>query len=195
MYYHDVSAEVKLYYIFMQADGGITEEEEKKFNEICTSIGLSKNDKKQLMTYCDSKFTSIENNLDRIKLAINEVLNIESGKKTSFFSTIARFMPDQKARVIWTMINLGYSDSSFSQIEKDIISYLVDNFELENALYKDMLDSAETILFLINHNEWLKKQNFGYDTIHLEIIQNEKRIKKIYQDVKENIEEMLYLQN
>lgn len=193
MFFHDVSAEAKLYYIFMLADGESTNEEQKKFDEICMVLEVDKRIKNEIIKFCSTKMIGYSSNFQEIKTIIEEVLNINKDRNIFNLSIIDTFLSDHKARIIWTMINLGYSDNDFTQIEKSIIAYLVDIFELENVLYSDMLDSADTILALTERKDWVKNQKWSYDKTHSELVRTDDKIKQIYKNVQVNIDEIPYI--
>lgn len=194
MYFHDVSEEAKLYYIFMLADGETSEEEQRKFDEICTMLELDKVKRKEVKDFCSLKMKNCSNDFIKVKTVIREVLKINDGEDRFTFYGVTSTGATDKARIIWTMINLGYSDSEFAKIEMSIINYLVDVFEFDQILYKDMLDTAETILSLTDHKEWIGKQRWSHDKTYGEITRIDKKIKQLYKNVQQNIDEILYIQ-
>ena len=60
-----------------------------------------------------------------------------------------------RARIIWNLINLGYADSSYSEPERKIVAYLVDKWALNEEIYREFMDIADTILALSQQREWV----------------------------------------
>ena len=53
------------------------------------------------------------------------------------------------------MIYLGYADGFFSPEERKIVDYFRKRWSIEDSIYYEMVDSAETILSLTEHRKWI----------------------------------------
>lgn len=100
------------------------------------------------------------------------------------------FDKQDEGKIIWTMINLSYSDNDFSDNEKVIIQYLVKVFEVDEGLLADMLDTAETIQIIVNQIEWMKNSNQGYNLINKETIELQRRIEEQFKNIEISISEI-----
>lgn len=83
-----------------------------------------------------------------------------------------------KISVVWNLINLGYADGYYTNIERELVDFLCEYWEIENSLYREMMDTADTILALENYKKWV-------DKILPESEIKQAKIKKIQRDIKD----------
>ena len=145
--------QAKLYYLYMMSDGEVSDDEKKLFNKICKELYLDADDKKRIKQECgeiskEKKMTCIEVVKKNAKESdMYGVLDIDLDKYIS---------DEDKAKIIWNLINLGYADSHFTIDERMIVDYLKKYWKLSNSIYQEMIDVAETCLSLEKHKLWIE---------------------------------------
>ena len=63
---------------------------------------------------------------------------------------------EDKAKILWNLINLGYADAHFTIDEREVVDYLREYWEIPDSLYQEMIDVAETCLALEKHKLWIE---------------------------------------
>lgn len=147
------SEQAKLYYLYMMSDGEISDDEKNLFNKICRKLYLDADDKKRIKQECnkiykEEKMTCIdviERNAE--KSYVYRVLDIGLKKHA---------LDENKAKIIWNLINLGYADSHFTIDEREVVDFLREYWEFPDSLYQEMIDVAETCLALEKHKLWIE---------------------------------------
>ena len=140
------SAEPGLYYFYMMADGEVSSEEKKVFRKICRELEFDSDRKKSLMKMCERL---VDEEPDVLEIITEAEIDEKAGKRMWMGNHSSR------ERIIWNLINLGYSDSSYSEEEKKIVNYLVDKWSIDNEIYQEFIDTAETMLALTQQKEWI----------------------------------------
>ena len=165
--------QAKLYYLYMMSDGDISAGEKKLFNKICKELCLETEDKKRIRQECNEiikkeKRTCIEvikKNME--EPLIYGVLNI------NFYKYISK---EDRAKILWNLVNLGYADSYFTSNEKEIVDFIREYWKIPDNLYQEMIDIAETCLALEQYKSCLEELP---DTDY-----KKKKIKQVKKDLK-----------
>ncbi len=175
-----LNGEVKLYYLYMIADGYITEDERKMFDDICKDFSIGEELKNDLVEACEEL---IAQNDDIYELIISEKIDEEAKPDTYYLSERSKL-----GSIIWNLVNLGYADKSYSESEKKIVNYLVEKWGLKKEVYYEMVDTADTMLSLVKQKEWVKKnlKKKGESKIN----EIEDNISRLHSDIKLTIEEL-----
>lgn len=87
---------------------------------------------------------------------------------------------EDKAKILWNLINLGYSDTHNSIDERRVVDYVREYWEIPEALYQEMIDVAETCLALERHKQWIDNLPDSYYKL--------KKVKHIKKDIKFTLE-------
>jgi uncharacterized tellurite resistance protein B-like protein len=174
--------QLKIYYLYMMADGQCTEDENDKFMSICESMDTEETATKEIISFCQEVVHSTGS--DNSSKVIHEITKLLDDQGSGFFlfGSINRDKKTQ-AKVIWTLINLGYSDDRYSEPEQKVISFLVDYWKMDNTVLSDMTDTAETILALTKQKEWIKTTNKPYDIISKFINEIDESINQLFQNI------------
>lgn len=90
---------------------------------------------------------------------------------------------EDKAKILWNLINLGYADSSFTMSERKVVDYLRNYWKISDSLYQEMIDVAETCLALEKHKLWIE----GLPDSEYKL-EKTKQVKKDIKDVQKTIE-------
>lgn len=146
------TGQAKLYYLYMMSDGEVSKNEKKIFDKICKELYLDADEKKSIRQECkkiskEEKMTCIEVLEKNAEEYVYGTLDIDLDKFTS---------DEDKAKIIWNLVNLGYADSYFTIEEREVIDYLREYWELPDSIYQEMIDVAETCLALETHKLWLE---------------------------------------
>ena len=171
--------QAKLYYLYMMSDGNVSDNEKKRFNSICKELSLDADDKKRIIEECSE--ISTEEGLNCIEVLEKNaedpymygILDIDLDKYVS---------DEDKASILWNLINLGYADTYFTSDEREVVDFLREYWEMSDSLYQEMIDVAETCLALEKHKKWaeeLPESDFKLEKI--------KRIKKDLKFTQETI--------
>ena len=169
--------QAKLYYLYMMSDGDISDGEKKLFDKICKELHLDADDKKRIRQECnklskEEKMTCIEvvkknagesyrdnaflhitcndftpPDIIRHMRDMDKILNIDLDKYV---------FEEDKAKILWNLVNLGYADSHFTIDEREIVDFLREYWEIPDSLYQEMVDVAETCLALEKHKLWIE---------------------------------------
>lgn len=145
--------QAKLYYLYMMSDGDVSDGEMKLFDNICKELYLDADDKKRIKQECkeiskEEKMTCIE---------VVEKNAEESYVYGTLDIDLDRFASDEdKAKILWNLVNLGYADSHFTIAEREVVEYLREYWEIPDSIYQEMIDVAETCLALEKHKLWIE---------------------------------------
>ena len=171
--------QAKLYYLYMMSDGEVSDGEKKLFDKICKELYLDADDKKQVKQECneiskEEKMTCID---------VLEKNAEESYMYGALDLDLDKYVSDEdKAKIIWNLINLGYADTHFTIDEREVVDFLREHWKLPESLYQEMIDVAETCLALEKYKIWI--EGLPDDEYKLEKI---KQVKKDIKQVQENI--------
>ena len=149
---------------------------------ICESMDTEETATKEIISFCQEVVHSTGS--DNSSKVIHEITKLLDDQGSGFFlfGSINRDKKTQ-AKVIWTLINLGYSDDRYSEPEQKVISFLVDYWKMDNTVLSDMTDTAETILALTKQKEWIKTTNKPYDIISKFINEIDESINQLFQNI------------
>lgn len=151
--------QMKIYYLFMHADGESSLPEKHYLDDILAKSDLPTESAREFQAYC--KQTASVLSAETSKSVIEKIDGILGEKSTrprglSFFETLDCDKILQ-AQTIWTLINLGYADSEYSEAEKRVVDHLVQRWSLDPVLVAEFNDTADTILALTLQKEWVRK--------------------------------------
>lgn len=145
--------QAKLYYLYMMSDGDMSDREKKLFDKICKELYLDTDDKKRIKQECneiskEEKMTCIE---------VVEKNAEESYTYGILDINLNKYVSDEdKAKILWNLVNLGYADSHFTITEREVVDFLREYWEIPDSLYQEMVDVAETCLALEKHKLWIE---------------------------------------
>lgn len=155
---------LKLCYYFMLADGNISEEESANFNDLCSHVWISPKEQASLCENCKNAIRNISDDNYAEIIALISVLLAEDSRAAALEQSLA--VNDDKiaqAKIVQTLITLGFTDKGLSEPEEKIINFLLDYWKFDYKLYQELLDIAETTLALTKQKEWIKSIDKSYD--------------------------------
>ncbi|MBR6664953.1 MAG: hypothetical protein IKL22_04450 [Lachnospiraceae bacterium] len=183
----DRRGQAKLYYLYMMSDGEVSTNEKKLFTTICKEIDVDADAKKGIIKECEriaksERLNCMEVLLKNIEISYpGELLNIDLSKYVS---------DSDKAAIIWNLVNLGYADAYFTNAERAIVEFLCEYWEINNSVYQEMIDVAETILSLEKHRKWVEEELTDSETKQEKLKQIKKDIKYAQESIKITITEI-----
>ena len=145
--------QAKLYYLYMMSDGEVSDGEKKLFDKICKALYLDADDKKRIQQECNE--ISKQEKMTCIEVVEKNVE--ESYMYGTLDIDLDKYVSDEdKAKILWNLINLGYADAHFTIDEREVVDYLREYWEIPDSLYQEMIDVAETCLALEKHKLWVE---------------------------------------
>lgn len=145
--------EAKLYYLFMMSDGEVSANEKDIFNTICKGLSIDADEKRKIIKEC--------NEISNVK----GIRCIDVLKKNVHESELYRFRDidldkfgtqENRAKTLWNLVNLGYSDSHFTLDEREVVNYIKEYWEIPESIYLEMIDVAETCLAIEKQKQWIE---------------------------------------
>lgn len=144
--------QAKLYYLYMMSDGNVSETENKLFDKICMELYIDADEKKSIKKDCEE----ISKNEGMTCIDVLEKNADESYMYGILDIDFDKYVTDEnKAKILWNLVNLGYSDTHFTVDEREVVDFIRDYWEIPDALYREMIDVAETCLALEKHKQWV----------------------------------------
>lgn len=182
MFFTSKKVQLKIYYLFMLADGKCSADEKAKFTSICKSMDADDDDKKEVIGFCENLINvSGSDNSTRV---IREITNLlaEEGREIFFWGSLNKNKCKQ-VETIWTLINLGYADTEYSEAEKKVVSFLTDYWEIDALTLADLNDTAETVLALTRQKSWVKTTNKPYDVVSANIAEIDEAVSRMAKNI------------
>lgn len=226
--------QLKIYFLFMYADGKSSPSETKYLEEILAKADLSETTRRKFEDFCRVKVPEFSNGdlefiieeIDKALLGEDQVnLNdsrqsmldgvekneeysnqmakcIRMMKESAFkmpsllygmlWSSPYEYLDDDKAaqaQTIWTLINLGYADSDYSEAEKKIVKYLTEKWEVDPVLVAELDDTADALLALSRQKEWIQTTSKSRSDKNKFIEELDRSIAAMYANVEVSISE------
>lgn len=183
--------QLKILYLFMYADGESSLSETKYLNDILAKSNLSEESVQEFQTFCGQMTLKLSTGNSRTVIA--EIDELLGEKKTSMWLSLFSGDIDRsktmQAQTIWTLINLGYADSEYSEAERAVVSHLVERWEMDSVLVAELNDTAETILALTLQKEWIQSTSKPYADINSIIQELDRNIASMFDNVEMSISE------
>lgn len=139
-------------YLFMNTDGYCAREEMERFNLICDAFDVSKAEKDAVISYVTDLRLTDKDNSDAVISEI-EYFVTEYNKQENMDNKL--FTENEKAQIIWTLINLGYADYEYAPSEDKVIKQLASFWNVDENLVESFFDTAESILALVKKKDWI----------------------------------------
>lgn len=187
--------QLTMFYLFANADGKCSREEEKRLGSIAESFEAAQEDIQEIEEEVSRVCKGGSDIPAKIIVALDRY---ENDSSRSFYKTHSRytmfsewfmFYDSDKLFSIWTMISLGYADTEYSENEKRIVKHLVEKWEIDSAIVSVMIDTAETMLALEAKKTWAKSSSMSYDEVNKIIADADADIKRLYHTVEVTISE------
>lgn len=182
----DKLTQLKIYYLFMHADGESSPAEKSYINEILAKSELSKESAQEFQAFCGQMVLASSTEEPQ---AIIEKIDDILGEKHSWLSRALDSNKTLQAQTIWTLINLGYADSEYSEAEKQVVQHLIQHWKLDPVLVKEFNDTADTLLALTLQKGWVQGTSRPYADIHRMVQELDRSIASMLANVEISISE------
>ena len=178
--------QAKIVYLFIKTDGNSSAVELLRFDKFCEHIKLKEETKHSIIGFCEC--LHLKPNADNSSIIISEIDKILKEKFESESNYIDKDRINQ-AFVIWTLLNLAYADFKYTEPERKVIEYLVENWKMDSVLIDEMNDTLDTVRALSNQIEWLKTTNQPYNYAQETIKEYESNIKSLFSNIELSVSE------
>lgn len=184
MLFTSKKVQLKIYYLFMLADGKCSMDEKAKFTALCKSMGIDDDDQKEVVDSCEHSIQVSENdNSAKVIVEISKLLANEGNRNMYFSSGSLNQNKNMQVETIWRLINLGYADVEYSEAERKVVSFLSAYWGIDALTLADLNDTADTVLALTRQKEWLKTTNKPYDVVSENIAEIDAAISRMAKNV------------
>lgn len=93
------------------------------------------------------------------------------------------------AGTAWTLVNLAYADEDFSKSESIILQFCKTFLNVDNVLFSEMTDTAETMLMLEKKKDWFKQSGLSYDEVTAQLNIINSQIESLASDIEFSVSE------
>lgn len=194
---------LKICTLFIKVDGACDEAEEALLNKVYQEMNISESLKEEVLYDCASISVERGDNSARIIAAIDRIVDdLGSYSSLSRASTEYAFHgpamfsgakkgPTVQANLLWTLINLGYADKTYTSAERKVVRHLAKIWNINKNLVTEFEDTADTILLLTNQQTWLKTESgWGYDKINERLKEIDKQVELMSKNLETSISEI-----
>lgn len=179
---------LKLFYSFIMADGEKSDSEINKFKSIAEAMELETEDAEQFRIeygeYYDSFLTDDDFCWRSLILSARALAMIEEYSGISL-----RGRETNAAGTAWTLVNLAYADEDFSKSESIILQFCKTFLNVDNVLFSEMTDTAETMLMLEKKKDWFKQSGLSYDEVTAQLNIINSQIESLASDIEFSVSE------
>lgn len=179
---------LKLFYSFIMADGEKSDSEINKFKSIAEAMELETEDAEQFRIeygeYYDSFLTDDDFCWRSLILSARALAMIEEYSGISL-----RGRETNAAGTAWTLVNLAYADEDFSKSEAIILQFCKTFLNVDNVLFSEMTDTAETMLMLEKKKDWFKQSGLSYDEVTAQLNIINSQIESLASDIEFSVSE------
>lgn len=186
--------QLKICFLFMHADGESSPSEIKHLKFILEKKKLSDSAKQEFQTFCEQMTPRIAT--ANSKIIIEEIDRLLGDRQTGLqqiLSFVSGNIDGNKllqAQTIWTLINLGYADSAYSEAEKEVVNHLIKRWEMDPLSVSELNDTADTILALTLQKEWVQSTSRPRTEINGIVQELDRNIAAMFANVETSISEV-----
>ena len=166
--------QLKMVYLFMSIEDKINQENMDQINLLAKDMILSADNVKSAIDACEGILGKAFDKDDRFDLILKNIYDFGKGK-----------IEAEKRQTLWMLVNCAFKDGEYSSNERRMLRNLTRDWEIEDnvTVLTEMEDTAEALLALEKHKEWIKTTNYSYEHIHSVV----EELDKNKQELAENI--------
>lgn len=169
---------LKIIYFLMAADGEIFHGEEEKFDAIGKELDPGfEQTKAEVINECKASLelaASKDSYVAALRSGIDNAITHSHRTEDTFITP---------KLLVWDLLTIAYSDDNFNETEQSLIDYVVEKFNVNKAIYLEMLSSILTVFDLENELAWIKTTNRPYLTIEAHVNEINERKSTIMESV------------
>lgn len=190
LFEEDTIQQLKIYFLFMYADGKASASKRRYVDDMIKKSDLSEEGMEDIRAYCKKISRKLFFRGSRAVIAeIDALLGAIDPDSLDSETDMIVDSEALQALTVWTLIRLGYADSEYSKEEKKVVAHLVDRWRMDSLLIAEMNDTAETILALTLQKEWVQK-TYGSHMYAANILQElDRNIASMYANMETSISE------
>ncbi|MBR3043436.1 MAG: TerB family tellurite resistance protein [Oscillospiraceae bacterium] len=170
---------LSLFYYLMWADGQTTEDEFAKFDELGNELDPSfRINRTGIVKTC---YTQVKTITDPAKSYEVLVDGIRKALQSSNPTQDAFITPKH---LLWNLLTFAYSDGECAEIEKRLIQAIVEELQIDKAVFLELESSLLTMLDLEKELSWIKTTDRPYLVIEAMVNEIADRKDAVMQGVK-----------
>ena len=177
---------LKLFYSFIRADGDGADSEIEKIESIATAMEIHPHDIEAFLIKYGRYYDDYLRDEDYWWRSM-----ILCARALALLEEHSEIINDevQSARIIWTLVSLAYADEDYSTDEEIILTFCKAFLDIDDVLFSEMTDTAETMLMLEKKKEWFKQSGLSYDEVSTQLNIINSQIESLISDIEFSVSE------
>lgn len=177
---------LKLFYSFIMADGDGADSEIEKIESIATAMEIHPHDIEAFLIKYGRYYDDYLRDEDYWWRSM-----ILCARALALLEEHSEIINDevQSARIIWTLVSLAYADEDYSTDEEIILTFCKAFLDIDDVLFSEMTDTAETMLMLEKKKEWFKQSGLSYDEVSTQLNIINSQIESLISDIEFSVSE------
>lgn len=177
---------LKLFYSFIMADGDGADSEIEKIESIATAMEIHPHDIEAFLIKYGRYYDDYLRDEDYWWRSM-----ILCARALALLEEHSEIINDevQSARIIWTLVSLAYADEDYSTDEEIILTFCKAFLNIDDVLFSEMTDTAETMLMLEKKKEWFKQSGLSYDEVSTQLNIINSQIESLISDIEFSVSE------
>lgn len=177
---------LKLFYSFIMADGDGADSEIEKIESIASAMEIHPHDIEAFLIKYGRYYDDFLRDEDYWWRSM-----ILCARALVLFEEHSGIINDevQSARIIWTLVSLAYADEDYSTDEEIILTFCKTFLDIDDVLFSEMTDTAETMLMLEKKKEWFKQSGLSYDEVSAQLNIINSQIESLASDIEFSVSE------
>lgn len=177
---------LKLFYSFIMADGDGADSEIEKIESIASAMEIHPHDIEAFLIKYGRYYDDFLRDEDYWWRSM-----ILCARALVLFEEHSGIINDevQSARIIWTLVSLAYADEDYSTDEEIILTFCKAFLDIDDVLFSEMTDTAETMLMLEKKKDWFKQSGLSYDEVSAQLNIINSQIESLISDIEFSVSE------
>ncbi|MBP3335972.1 MAG: hypothetical protein J6L61_07540 [Ruminiclostridium sp.] len=177
---------LKLFYSFIMADGDGADSEIEKIESIASAMEIHPHDIEAFLIKYGRYYDDFLRDEDYWWRSM-----ILCARALVLFEEHSGIINDevQSARIIWTLVSLAYADEDYSTDEEIILTFCKAFLDIDDVLFSEMTDTAETMLMLEKKKDWFKQSGLSYDEVSAQLNIINSQIESLASDIEFSVSE------
>lgn len=177
---------LKLFYSFIMADGDGADSEIEKIESIASAMEIHPHDIEAFLIKYGRHYDDFLRDEDYWWRSM-----ILCARALALLEEHSEIINDevQSARIIWTLISLAYADKDYSTDEEIILTFCKAFLDVDDVLFSEMTDTAQTMLMLEKKKEWFKQSGLSYDEVSTQLNAINSQIESLISDIEFSVSE------
>jgi hypothetical protein len=170
---------LKIIYLFLSLEKTIDSRGIEKFKEAGKVFDGFDDAKEEIIKDCNSLIAQSFDNEDRFDVISEGICKIA---ELCFYSNSSI-----QKECLWSLVNLAFYDGDYSDTERKLLRTLMRKWGIDKSVLLEMEDTAETLVALDTHRNWIKSTHYSYDYINSIVIELDKNQDEITKNLIQTI--------